>query len=160
MFFSTVTDKHLEYQPYCFSNNFVYTAPIYDNMTKTLAFLEKYDLLGTLIKEREVTRLYTADLNELITWLQDPVLESADSAYLLNPYFANMNYVTLEDTDKWGNKESSPLKEITDPAEIEKILKKSHGYHLIDNNTTYVLAEFRFDSYDHIRYGTYVIPSK
>ena len=156
--FSTVTDKHLEYEPYCFSNNFVYTAPIYDNMTKTLAFLEKYDLLGTLIKEREVTRLYTADLNELITWLQDPVLEGADSAYLLNPYFANMNYVTLEDTDKWGNKESSPLKEITDPAEIEKILKKSHGYHLVDNSTTYVLAEFRFDPHNQIRYGTYVIP--
>ena len=160
MFFSTVTDKHLEYEPFCFSNNFVYTAPIYDNMSKTIAVLEKYDLFDTLTKEREITRLYTADLHELITWLQDPVLEGADSAYLLNPYFANMNYVTLEDTDKWGNKDSSPLKEITDPAEIDKILNESHGYHLIDNNTTYVLAEFRFDSYDHIRYGTYVIPSK
>lgn len=160
IFFSTVTDKHLEYEPFCFSNNFVYTAPIYDNMSKTIAVLEKYDLLSTLTKEREITRLYTADLQELITWLQEPVLESSDSEYLLNPYFANMNYVTLEDTDKWGNKDSSPLKEITNPDEIEKILNESHGYHLVDNNTTYVLAEFRFDSYDHIRYGSYVIPSK
>ncbi len=160
IYFSTVTDTHLEYQPSHFSNNFISVAPIYNNMPKTIAVLKKYNLYNFLTTERKIIRLYTADLQELVDWQDGIALESSDSEYLLNPYFANMNYVTLEDTDKWSDKESSPLKEISDPAEIEKILNKSQGYHLIDDNTTYVLAEFEADAHDHIRYGAYVIPEK
>lgn len=155
IYFTTVTDTHLGYSQYYYSNSFSFVAPVYETMENTLAVLEKYGLTDELTAQRKVTKLYIADFKELVKWDSNASLRLADSDYLINPYFNNMNFYSLEQLML----SDAPVKEITDKAEIEKYIKEGQSFYLIgNNNATYVMAEFEGDEEGVIYGNSYLIP--
>lgn len=155
IYFTTVTDTHLGFSQYYYSNSFSFVAPVYETMKNTLAVLNKYGLTDELTAQRKVTKLYIADFKELVKWGSNASLKLADSEYLINPYFNNMNFYSLEQLML----SDAPIKEITDKAEIEKYIKNGQSFYLIgNNNATYVMAEFEEAEKGKAMGACYLIP--
>lgn len=156
IYFTTVTDTHLGFSQYYYSNSFSFMAPVYETMKNTLAVLDKYGLTDELTAQRTVTKLYISDFKELVKWSSNASLKLADSDYIINPYFNNMNFYSLE---QLVNNEDAPIKEITQKAEIEKYINDGQSFYLIgNNNATYVMAEFEGKEGGAAIGNCYVIP--
>lgn len=155
IYFKTVTDTHLGYGRYYYSNSFSFVAPVYDTMVNTLAVLNKYGLTDELTAQRNVTKLYVADLSELMNWVSGRPVNYDASDELIMPYYNNMNYISLEQVVI----DEAPVKQITDKAEIEKHIRDGQSFYLMDNtDVTYVMAEFEGDEAGAVIGNCYIIP--